>query len=368
MICCMLLCVHSSLAIILMGKRELVALLDLSSWCLVFVVWLFLAVLWVCVRFVIVVFPDHTHLLFLSAVCDCCISWSYSLTIFVCSLRLWHFLIILTYYFICSLWLWYFLIILTHYFYLQFVIVVFPDHTHLLFLSAVCNCGISWSYSLTIFVCSLWLWYFLIILTYYFCLQFVIVVFPDHTLFLFLSAVCDCGISWSYPLTIFVCSLWLWHFLIILPYYFCLQFVIVVFPGHTHYFCLQFVIVVFLDHSHLLFLSAVCDCGISWSYSLTIFVCSLWLWYFLIILTIFVCSLWMWYFLIILTHYFCLQFVNVVFPDHSHLLFLSYHRCLSRVQYREQQMAGFVFSKLSEQNTMYGYVNNRLCLSIDFEQ
>ena len=43
-----------------MGKRELVALLGLSSWCLVIVVWLFLAVPWVCLQFVIVVFPDHT--------------------------------------------------------------------------------------------------------------------------------------------------------------------------------------------------------------------------------------------------------------------------------------------------------------------
>ena len=34
-------------------------------WCLVVVVWLFLAVPWVCLRFVIVVFPDQTHLLFL---------------------------------------------------------------------------------------------------------------------------------------------------------------------------------------------------------------------------------------------------------------------------------------------------------------
>ena len=47
-----------------MGKRELAALLSLSSWCLVIVVWLFLAVPWVCLQFVIVVFPDHTHLLF----------------------------------------------------------------------------------------------------------------------------------------------------------------------------------------------------------------------------------------------------------------------------------------------------------------
>ena len=39
---------------------------SLSSWCLVMVVWLFLAVPWVCLRFVIVVFSDHTHLLFLT--------------------------------------------------------------------------------------------------------------------------------------------------------------------------------------------------------------------------------------------------------------------------------------------------------------
>ena len=43
------------------GKRELVALLNLSSWCLVIVEWLFFAVPWGCLRFVIVVFPDHTH-------------------------------------------------------------------------------------------------------------------------------------------------------------------------------------------------------------------------------------------------------------------------------------------------------------------
>ena len=49
-----------------MGKRELVALLNLSSWCLVMVERLFLAVPWGCLRFVNVVFPDHTHLLFLT--------------------------------------------------------------------------------------------------------------------------------------------------------------------------------------------------------------------------------------------------------------------------------------------------------------
>ena len=64
MFCCMLLYVHSSIAIILMGKRELVALLNLSTWCLVMVERLFLVVPWGCLRFVIVVFPDHTHLLF----------------------------------------------------------------------------------------------------------------------------------------------------------------------------------------------------------------------------------------------------------------------------------------------------------------
>ena len=89
MFCCTLLYVHSSIAIILMGKRELIALLNLSSWCLVMVERLFLAVPRGCLQFVIVVFSDHTHLLFLtlargamcwSVVWDCGISWSYTLT------------------------------------------------------------------------------------------------------------------------------------------------------------------------------------------------------------------------------------------------------------------------------------------------
>ena len=57
MFCCTLLYVHFSIAIILMGKRELIALLDLSSWCLMMVPR-------GCLQFVLVVFPDHTHLLF----------------------------------------------------------------------------------------------------------------------------------------------------------------------------------------------------------------------------------------------------------------------------------------------------------------
>ena len=67
MFCCTFLYVPSSFAIILMGKRELVALLMLSSWCLVIVVWLILAVPWVCLQFVIVEFPDHNNLLFLKS-------------------------------------------------------------------------------------------------------------------------------------------------------------------------------------------------------------------------------------------------------------------------------------------------------------
>ena len=57
MFCCALLYVHSSIA-------ELIALFNLSSWCLVMVEQLFLAVPRGCLQFVIVVFPDHTHLLF----------------------------------------------------------------------------------------------------------------------------------------------------------------------------------------------------------------------------------------------------------------------------------------------------------------
>ena len=55
--CSTLLYVQSSIAIILMGKRELVALLNVSSWCLVMIEWLFLR-----------------SAMGLSAVCDCGIS------------------------------------------------------------------------------------------------------------------------------------------------------------------------------------------------------------------------------------------------------------------------------------------------------
>ena len=77
MFCCTLLYVHSSIAIILMGKRELIALLNLSSWCLVMVERLFLAVPRGCLQFVIVVFPDHSHILFLrdDFICICNRLW-----------------------------------------------------------------------------------------------------------------------------------------------------------------------------------------------------------------------------------------------------------------------------------------------------
>ena len=61
-----LLCVHSSFTIISMGKRELVALLCLSSWCLV-------------INCCVALPHDATGL---SAVYDCGISRSYSLTSF----------------------------------------------------------------------------------------------------------------------------------------------------------------------------------------------------------------------------------------------------------------------------------------------
>ena len=64
--CYALPCVHSCFAIILKRKNKLVALLLLSFDCIVTinVLWLFLTVPWVGLQCVIVIFPDHTHLLF----------------------------------------------------------------------------------------------------------------------------------------------------------------------------------------------------------------------------------------------------------------------------------------------------------------
>ena len=65
-------------AIILMGRgRELAALLSFPFWCLVIVVWLFLAVTWGCLQFML--FPDHTHLLLLVYE-QYCLLWSHKKT------------------------------------------------------------------------------------------------------------------------------------------------------------------------------------------------------------------------------------------------------------------------------------------------
>ena len=48
MFCCAMLYVQSGFEFILIGKRDLVAFLGLSSWCLVVVVWLSLAVSALC--------------------------------------------------------------------------------------------------------------------------------------------------------------------------------------------------------------------------------------------------------------------------------------------------------------------------------
>ena len=138
MFCCTLLYVHSSIAIILMGKRELSALLNLSSWCLVMVERLFLAVPRGCLQFVIVVFPDHTHLLFLLLLivipivkfCNCSMFCCVLLcSVLVCSRldgedRAGCFALLCL-----SSWC--------------LVIVVWLFHTMPQVLSAVCDCGIS---------------------------------------------------------------------------------------------------------------------------------------------------------------------------------------------------------------------------------
>ena len=150
MYCCTLLYVHSSIAIILMGNRELIALLNLSSWCLVMVERLFLAVPQGCLQFVIVVFPDHTHLLFFMGFYSTfhstkCFHFQKICFMFCCTLLYVHssFAIILMgnreLIALLNLSSWC-LVMVGRLFLavpggsLQFVIVVFPDHTHLLFL------------------------------------------------------------------------------------------------------------------------------------------------------------------------------------------------------------------------------------------
>ena len=68
----------SSFAITLTRKRKLVALLLLSYRCLntVNVLWLFLTTPWVGLLYVIVVFPDTTHLPFFSEYLVCAL-WEF---------------------------------------------------------------------------------------------------------------------------------------------------------------------------------------------------------------------------------------------------------------------------------------------------
>ena len=54
---------YSSLAYHLDGKKR-AGYFTLFSWCLVIAMWLFLTVSWVGLQYVIVVFTDHTPLLF----------------------------------------------------------------------------------------------------------------------------------------------------------------------------------------------------------------------------------------------------------------------------------------------------------------
>ena len=62
-------CVLSSFEIIMKKKRGLAALLLLYYSCLVsvYVLWFFPTVPWIGIQCVIVVFPDHTHVLTLSS-------------------------------------------------------------------------------------------------------------------------------------------------------------------------------------------------------------------------------------------------------------------------------------------------------------
>ena len=51
-------------------ERGLAALLSLSSWCLVIVVWLFLSVPWVCLQFVIVILTYYFWVSFMRRAMD----------------------------------------------------------------------------------------------------------------------------------------------------------------------------------------------------------------------------------------------------------------------------------------------------------
>ena len=117
------------------------------------VVWLFLTVPRVCLQFVIVAFPDHTHLLILKPESVLLKHWSLVVVV-------WLFLTVPR---VC----------------LQFVIVAIPDNTHLLILKPESVLLKHWSLVVVV-------WLFLTVPRV--CLQFVIVAFPGNTHLLILKS------------------------------------------------------------------------------------------------------------------------------------------------------------------------------------
>ena len=170
MFCYALLCVHSSIVIILKRKRKLVALLLLSYRCIVTinVLWLFLTVPWVGLQYVIVVFPDHSHLLF---------AINLKRKRKLVALHLLSYRCIVT---INVLWLF----LTVPWVGLQYVIVVFPDHSHLLFANNLKRKRKLVALHLLSYRCIVTRdvrWLFLTMP--WVGLQCVIVVFTDHTHF-----------------------------------------------------------------------------------------------------------------------------------------------------------------------------------------
>ena len=76
------------LSLMMMIVSLIIDKLKLSSWCLVVVERLFLTMSRGRVRFVIVVFPDHTHLLFLRRKFDLSIPKTYLSILFILFVRL----------------------------------------------------------------------------------------------------------------------------------------------------------------------------------------------------------------------------------------------------------------------------------------
>ena len=199
------------------------------------------------------------------------------LLVFCVSSSLWHGLA-------CRVWLWHFLVIPTNFLkvtYMELILLLLSISCHLLLPTLhilYLNISELWVWWCRL-ACSVWLWHFLVILTYilkvtYIELTLLLLFISGLTFFCHLTyfvsvsikngrgdaaspVVCDCGISWSYSLfkshlhgnlnirTNFFCllllptlhilylyiseqwtwwcglarSMWLWHFLVILIYF-----------------------------------------------------------------------------------------------------------------------------------------------------